>query len=182
MGNIMTRAAVGKIMGDENLTAEQRTEQIMSLYGRALDEGYISKNAAASAQETAITNAKAEWEKGLAKPDPKESDEYKALAGEYASYKEMQTARASDEYKSVKPKFFETVYSKVDRKDGAKPISEQLEAIRKEYEEYFTADSGEQEKTEPKNTPQYSQGNKSPSFNPDSDEDKLYKQLAEQWK
>ena len=41
MGNIMTRAAVTKIMADEGLTPEQRTEQIMSLYGRALDDGYI---------------------------------------------------------------------------------------------------------------------------------------------
>ena len=68
MGNIMTRAALAKIMADEGLTPEQRTEQVMSLYGRALDDGYISKSAAQTAQETALNNAKAEWEKSLEKP------------------------------------------------------------------------------------------------------------------
>jgi hypothetical protein len=38
----------------------------------------------------------------------------------------------------VKPKFFETVYGMVDRKDGAKPVEEQLKGIRENYEEYFT--------------------------------------------
>ena len=139
MGNIMTRAAVNKIMADEGLTAEQRTEQIMSLYGRALDDGYISKSAAQTAQETALNNAKSDWEKNLPKLNVKESDEYKALAGEYEAYRTMQTARGTDEYKQVKPKFFETVYGMVDRKDGAKPVKEQLEEIQKNYEEYFQA-------------------------------------------
>lgn len=135
----MTRAAVNKIMADEGLTAEQRTEQIMSLYGRALDDGYISKGAAQTAQETALNNAKSDWEKNLPKLNVKESDEYKALAGEYEAYRTMQTARGTDEYKQVKPKFFETVYGMVDRKDGAKPVKEQLEEIQKNYEEYFQA-------------------------------------------
>ena len=139
MGNIMTRAAVTKIMADESLTAEQRTEQIMSLYGRALDDGYISKGAAQTAQETALNNAKSDWEKNLPKVNVKESDEYKALAGEYESYRTMQSARGTDDYKQVKPKFFETVYGMVDRKDGAKPVKEQLEEIQKNYEEYFQA-------------------------------------------
>ena len=89
MGNIMTRAAIGKIMADESLTPEQRTEQVMSLYGRALDDGYVSKSTAQAAQETALTNARAEWEKGLEKPDVKASDEYKALQGQFDAYKAM---------------------------------------------------------------------------------------------
>lgn len=137
MGNIMTRAAVTKIMADESLTPEQRTEQVMSLYGRALDDGYISKSAAQTAQETALNNAKGEWEKNLPKVNVKESDEYKSLAGEYEAYRTMQDARGKDEFKQVKPKFFETVYGMVDRKDGAKPVKEQLEEIQKNYEEYF---------------------------------------------
>ena len=60
MGNIMTRAAVSKIMGDESMTPEQRTEAVMSLYGRALDDGYVSKTAAQTAQETALNSAKTE--------------------------------------------------------------------------------------------------------------------------
>jgi len=60
------------------------------------------------------------------------------LQGEFASYKAMQTARGSKEYEGVKPKFFETVYGMVDRKEGAKPVEEQLKGIRENYEEYFT--------------------------------------------
>jgi hypothetical protein len=138
MSNIFTRKALNEIMSNEGLTPEQRTEQVFGLYGRALDDGYIAKTAAQQAQQTALDNAKAEWEKGVKHPDPKESDEYKALQGEFTSYKAMQTARGSKEFESVKPKFFETVYGMVDRKEGAKPIEEQLKGIRENYEEYFT--------------------------------------------
>ena len=144
MANIFTRGAVGKIMADENLTPEQRTEQVFSLYGRALDDGYISKSAAQAAQETAIENAKAEWEKGIKAPDIKESDEYKALQGEFDAYRTMQAARGSEDFKGVKPKFFDTVYGMIDRKDGAKPVKEQLTEIQGKYEEYFTSTEGSQ--------------------------------------
>ena len=138
MGNIFTRKALNEIMGNEGLTPEQRTEQVFSLYGRALDDGYIAKGAAAQAQETALQNARTEWEKGIRTPDPRESDAYKALQGEFNAYRQMQQARGSKDYAGVKPKFFETVYGMVDRGDGAKPVEEQLKGIRENYEEYFT--------------------------------------------
>ena len=147
MANIFTRKALNEIMSNEGLTPEQRTEQVFGLYGRALDDGYIAKGAAAQAQETALNNAKAEWEKGVKVPDPKESDDYKALQGEFNAYKAMQAARASEEYKGVKDKFFETVYGMVDRKDGAKPVAEQLADIRKGYEEYFEPEKSQQKPT-----------------------------------
>ena len=137
MSNIFTRKALNEIMSNEGLTPEQRTEQVFGLYGRALDDGYIAKGAAAQAQETALANAKAEWEKGLTAPDPKESDDYKKLLGEYETYKAMQGARNSDDYKGVKGKFFETVYGMVDRKEGAKPVAEQMKSIREQWGEYF---------------------------------------------
>lgn len=137
MSSIFTRKALNDIMSNEGLTPEQRTEQVFGLYGRALDDGYIAKTAAQQAQETALANAKAEWEKGIKVPDPKESDDYKALQGEFASYKAMQTARGSKEFEGVKPKFFETVYGMIDRADGAKSVEEQLKGIRENYEEYF---------------------------------------------
>lgn len=146
MGNIFTRKALNDIMGNEGLTPEQRTEQVFSLYGRALDDGYIAKTAAQQAQQTALDNAKAEWEKGVKVPDPKESDAYKQLQGEFDSYKAMQQARTSEDYKGVKGKFFETVYGMVDRKDGAKPVAEQLADIRKGYEEYFEPEQRQQNK------------------------------------
>ena len=138
MGNIFTRKALNEIMGNEGLTPEQRTEQVFGLYGRALDDGYIARTAAQQAQETALQNARTEWEKGIKTPDPKESDDYKSLKGEFDAYRAMQTARGSKEYEGVKPKFFETVYGMVDRGDGAKPVEEQLKGIRESYEEYFT--------------------------------------------
>ena len=146
MGNIFTRKALSDIMANEGLTPEQRTEQVMGLYGRALDDGYVSRSAAQSAQETALANAKAEWEKGIVKPDPKESDEYKALQGEFAAYKTMQQARTSEDFKEVKPKFFETVYGMISRDEGAKPVKDQLAEIRGSYEEYFTAQPANQPK------------------------------------
>jgi hypothetical protein len=146
MSDIFTRKALNDIMGNEGLTPEQRTEQVFSLYGRALDDGYIAKGAAAQAQQTALDNAKAEWEKGVKVPDPKESDAYKQLQGEFDSYKQMQQARTSEDYKGVKGKFFETVYGMVDRKDGAKPVAEQLADIRKGYEEYFEPEQRQQNK------------------------------------
>ena len=146
MSNIFTRKALNDIMGNEGLTPEQRTEQVFSLYGRALDDGYIAKTAAQQAQQTALDNAKTEWEKGLKTPDPRESDAYKQLQGEFDSYKAMQQARTSEDYKGVKGKFFETVYGMVDRKDGAKPVAEQLADIRKGYEEYFEPEQRQQNK------------------------------------
>ena len=143
MPNIFTRNALSRIMEDENLTPQQRTEQVYSLYGRALEDGYIARGAAAQAQQAALENAKAEWEKGLTVPDPRESDEYKALAGEFDAYRAMQAARSAADYAQVKPKFFETVYGMVDRSEGAKSVAEQLAAIRRDYEEYFAAEPAE---------------------------------------
>ena len=139
MGNIFTRGAIGKIMSNEGLTPEQRTEEVFSLFGRALDEGYIAKSAAQAAQETALTNAKSEWEKSIPKPNVKESDEYKELQGKFDAYRTMQDARTSEEFASVKPKFFEQVYGMISRDDGAKPVKDQLAEIMGKYEEYFTS-------------------------------------------
>ena len=146
MSNIFTRKALNDIMNNEGLTPEQRTEQVFGLYGRALDDGYIAKTAAQQAQETALTNARTEWEKSITTPDPKESDEYKQLQGQFDAYKQMQTARNSKEFEGVKGKFFEQVYGMVDRKDGAKPVEEQLKGIREQYEEYFETPAQQQNK------------------------------------
>ena len=173
MAGIFTRPEIAKILNDESLDADERLNRIMSLRGRDLDEGYITKGAA----KTAIEQAKADWEKNLPKPNILESDEYKALQTEYAGYKAMQEAKGSDDFKDVKGKFFETVYGMVDRNEGAKPVSEQLADIRKNYEEYFNPQQGEQ----PKNLPQYSKQPGHTGTNPDSPEDELYKKLSANW-
>ena len=139
MAGIFTRKTLQEIMANESLTPEERTEQVFSLYGRAIDDGYVTKAAARAAQDSAIEQAKTEWERGLTAPDAKESAEYKALVDEFAAYKTMQAARTSADFAEVKPKFFETVYGLLQRGDGAKPVPEQLADIRGQYEEYFTA-------------------------------------------
>ena len=178
MSNIFTRKALNELMGNEGLTPEQRTEQVFGLYGRALDDGYIAKSAAAQAQETALANAKTEWEKSITRPDPKESEEYKALQGQFDAYKAMQKARGTEDYKRVKDKFFETVYGMIDRGDGAKPVSEQMAQIESQWGEYFNP---AQEKEPPRNTPQYSKQPGRTGTNPTSEEDKLFQQLTNSW-
>lgn len=152
MAGIFTRKSVAEILNNADLTPEERTDQIFSLYGRAVDDGYVTKSAAQAAQTAAIDTARKEWESTQPKPNVRESEEYKALQGEYEGYKAKQTARNSEDYKDVKPKFFDRVYDLVDRADGAKPVAEQLADMRKEYEEYFVAPPAD---PAPKQLPQF---------------------------
>ena len=139
MAGIFTRKSVAEILNNADLTPEERTDQIFSLYGRAVDDGYITKTAAQAAQTAAIETARESWAKEQPKPNVLESEEYKKLQGEFDGFKTKTNARNSDEYKEVKPKFFDRVYDLIDRADGAKPVSEQLADIRKDFEEYFNA-------------------------------------------
>lgn len=175
MAGIFTRAALDKIFANADLTNEQRTEQVFGLYGRALDEGYVSKQSAEEAKNTAVEAAKAGF-----KPepiDPKTTPEYLELAKE----RDMLRAIGGDDFAAVKPKFREMVFGMLDRGEKAKPVSEQLTDIKGKFEEYFT--SGEPEGgNAPKKSPQFSKQPGNSGINPDSDEEKLYKQLADSWK
>lgn len=139
MAGIFTRKELTKILGDENLTPEERADAIFSLYGRALDDGYVTKGAADAATKAAIEAAKDAWSKEQTPINVKETEEYKALQGEFDGYKTKQTARNSAEFAEVKPKFFDRVYDLIDRADGAKPVPDQLAELKKDYEEYFKA-------------------------------------------
>ena len=139
MAGIFTRTEIAKIMANADLTPEERTDQIFSLYGRSLDDGYVTKKAAEAAQKAALDTAKAEWEKNVPKVNVLETEEYKKLQGEFDGYKSKMTARNSEDFREVKPKFFDRVYDLIDRSDGAKPVNEQLAALKKDFEEYFTA-------------------------------------------
>ena len=141
MAGIFTRKEISKILENADLTPEERADQIFSLYGRALDDGYITKNAADAAQTAAIESARKEWEKNAPKVNVLETEEYKKLQGEFDGYKSRQNARNSEEFKEIKPKFFDRVYDLIDRADGAKPVTEQLAALKKDYEEYFIAET-----------------------------------------
>jgi hypothetical protein len=138
MAGVFTRKALTDILNNGDLTPEERADQIFSLYGRALDDGYVTKGAAQAAQDAAIKTAQEAWQKDQKPANIKESPEYLELQKEFDGYKTKQTARTSAEYADVKPKFFDRVYELVDRADGAKPVSEQLAELKKNYEEYFT--------------------------------------------
>jgi hypothetical protein len=119
---------------------DEQIDYIMTEANRSLSRNYTLT----SDVQGQIDAARAEWEKGQI--DPKESEAYKQLQGEFTSYRQMQEARTSKDYEGVKPKFFETVYGMVDRGDGAEPVEKQLAGIREKYEEYFTPD---QQQTKP---------------------------------
>ena len=143
MAGIFTRPEIAKILNNADLTPEERADQIFSLYGRALDDGYVTKKAAEAAQSAAIESAQKAWAESQPKVNVLETPEYKKLQGEYEGFKTKTNARNSDEFKEVKPKFFDRVYDLIDRADGAKSVSEQLADMKKEYEEYFIAPQAE---------------------------------------
>ena len=177
MAGIFTRGALDKIMNNGELTPEQRTEQVFSLYGRALDEGYVSKQAAEDAKNQAVEAARA----GFKVPDPvdpKTTPEYMEVAKE----RDMLRAIGGDDFATVKPKFREQVFGMLDRGDKAATVADQLTGIKEKYEEYFLSDEQPKDQQKPQNTPQYSQNPGRSGTNPDSEEDKLAKQLLEQWK
>lgn len=137
MAGIFTRPEITKIVNNADLTPEERVDQIFSLYGRAVDDGFVTKKAAEAAQTAAIDAAKSEWEKSQTKPNVLETEEYKKLQGEFDDYKNRQTARNSEDFKGVKAKFFDTVYDRIDRTEGAKPVPDQIAGLKKDYEEWF---------------------------------------------
>ena len=177
MASPYNRKNVGAIVNDESLTADERVEKLFALHGQALDEGYISKNAAQAAQNAAIEAARAEAIKGVQAPDVTTYKEYQDVVSE----RDMLRAIGGEDFSGVKPKFRETVYGMLDRSDKAPTIADQLKTIGEKYEEYFiteTAPAGNQ----PKNTPQYSQAPGRTGTNPTSKEDELFNQLSENWK
>lgn len=173
MAGIFTRPAIDKIQNNPDLTPEQKTEQIFSLFGRALDDGYISRSAAEEAKTAAVEAAKA----GIKIPepvDPKTTPEYMEIARE----RDMLRAIGGEDFQSVKPKFRETVFGMLDRGEKAATIADQLSGIKEKYDEYFIP---EKEPDQPKNTPQFSQQPGHAGTNPESAEDKLLNQLRSQW-
>lgn len=178
MANIYTRNEVDKIIRNSELTDEQKTEQLFALYGRALDDGYVSKRAAEDAKNQAVDAAKA----GFKVPDPidpKTTPEYMEIVRE----RDMLRAIGGDDFSKVKPKFRETVFGMLDRGEKAQAVADQLTGIKEKYEEYFLPDEpAKDDQPKPQNLPQYSQNPGRTNTNSESEEDKLAKQLLEQWK
>ena len=177
MAGIYTRNEVDKIIRNSELTDEQKTEQLFALHGRALDDGYVSKRAAEDAKTQAVEAAKA----GFKVPDPvdpKTTPEYMEIVKE----RDMLRAIGGDDFSTVKPKFRETVFGMLDRGDKAASVADQLTGIKEKYEEYFVPDAPAQNDPKPANLPQYSQNPGRAGTNPESEEDKIAKQILDQWK
>lgn len=137
MAGIFTRKALADVLNGES-TPEEKVDAIYSLYGRAIDDGYVTKAAANAAKQDAMEQAKAEALQNAPKPNILDSEEYKALQANFDAYKTKQEARTSADYADVKPKFFDAVYDKIDRGENAKPIAEQMQAMRENFAEFFT--------------------------------------------
>jgi hypothetical protein len=168
MAGIFTRKAIASILNDEQLTPEERTDHLFSLYGRAIDDGYVTKAAADAAKNEAIAEAKAQAIKDFKAPDAKESEEYKKLLAEYEGYKTKQAAKDSEDFAGVKSKFFDVVYDKLDRSEKAKPVKEQLAELAEKYEEYFKPVEQPVQPSRPQFSAQAQgelpKGNQTPSF------------------
>jgi hypothetical protein len=177
MAGIFTRPEIDKIMRNSELTDEQKTEKIFGLYGRALDDGFISKSAAEEAKQAAIEATKAGF-KAQEPIDPKTTDEYLALQRE----RDMLRTIGGDDFATVLPKYRELVYGMLDHGKDAKPVSEQLPSVREKNGELFFPEP-EPTKGQPKNTPQYSQQPTGrPGANPTSAEEAEYQRISAQWK
>ena len=150
----------------QGLTKDQ-IEYIMTESGRSLSANYTLNSDVQGRIDEAVKGVKPD------PIDPKTTPEYQAIAKE----RDMLRAIGGEDFASVKPKFREQVYGMLQTGEDAKPVSEQLTGIREQYEEYFSPAKAD----EPKNTPQFSKQPGHPGTNPESDEDKLVKQISAQW-
>ena len=154
----------------QGLTKDQ-IEYIMTESGRSLSANYVLTSDVQSRIDEAVKAVKPE------PVDVKTTPEYMEVVGE----RDMLRAIGGEDFASVKPKFREQVYGMLQTGTDAKPVAEQLTGIRENYEEYFLP-AEQPQPNQPKNLPQYSQNPGRAGTNPESDEEKLYKQLSDAWK
>ena len=109
---------------------EDMIEKVMTLHGTSMAD-FIPK----SELKSKIDEALIEAQKNAPALNVKDSDDYKALETEFGNYKKKIETSAELKKGGVKDKFIDNVYSLL---SDEKPASEQLDAIREQYEEYFT--------------------------------------------
>ena len=152
----------------QGLTKEQ-IEYIMTESGRSLSANYTLNSDVQARIDDAVKTVKPE------PVDIKTTPEYLEVVRE----RDMLRTIGGDDFATVKPKFRETVFGLLDRGEKAAAIADQLSGIKEKYEEYFVSD--EPAKPDKKDTPQYSREPGRGNVNPESEEDKLAKQLSENW-
>lgn len=109
---------------------EEMIEKVMTLHGTSMAD-FIPK----SELKSKIDEALAEAQKNAPAPNIKDSEDYKALQASFDSYKKKIETSSELKKSGVKEKFIDNVYSLL---TNDKPAAEQLDAIREQYEEYFT--------------------------------------------
>ena len=106
---------------------KEQIEYIMTESGGSLGANYVLSSDVQARIDEAVK---------AVKPDPvdvKTTPEYAEILRE----RDMLRAIGGEEFQAVKPKFREQVYGMLDRSEKAKPISEQLTAIKEKFEEYY---------------------------------------------
>lgn len=109
---------------------KEQIEYIMTESGRSLGANYVLSSDVQARIDEAVKAVKPE------PVDVKSSPEYAEILRE----RDMLRAIGGEEFQAVKPKFREQVYGMLDRSEKAKPISEQLTAIKEKFEEYYVAE------------------------------------------
>ena len=106
---------------------KEQIEYIMTESGRSLAANYTPTSDVQSQIDAAVKAVKPE------PVDVKTTPEYAEILKE----RDMLRAIGSEDFQGVKPKFREQVYGMIDRSEKAKPIAEQLTAIKEKFEEYY---------------------------------------------
>lgn len=146
--------------------SKEQIEYLMTESNRSLATNYILKSDVQSQIDEAVKNVQP------VPVDPKTTPEYMAIVEE----RDMLRTVGGEDFATVKPKFREQVFKMLDRSENAPSVADQLTGFKENWSEYFISEEGN------KNTPQYSQGNGRGAVNPETEEDKLVKQLSESWK
>lgn len=146
--------------------SKDQIEYLMTESNRSLAANYVLKSDVQAQIDEAVKAVKP------AEVDPKTTPEYMEIVAE----RDMLRTIGGAEFASVKPKFRESVFKMLDRGENAAPVADQLTGIKENYDEYFITEDQKQQ-----NTPQFSKGDGRSSVNPESEEDKLVKQLSEAW-
>ena len=107
--------------------SDEQIEYIMTESGRSLSANYVLQSDVQGKIDEAVKAVTP------APVDVKTSPEYTELLHE----RDMLRAIGGDDFSGVKPKFREQVFGMLDRGEDAKPIGEQMTAIREKYDEYF---------------------------------------------
>ena len=121
--------------------SDEQVEYIMTESGRSLSANYVLQSDVQSRIDEALKANQP------APVDVKTSPEYLELANE----RDMLRAIGGDDFSGVKPKFREQVFGMLDRGTDAKPIGEQMTAIREKFDEYFIS----QDQPNPTPKPQF---------------------------